>query len=355
MAIQRGDVGALVRSWQEFLVAQKLLQVRSVTGGFDAVTQAATIKYQQRKGLTRDGVVGSGSLRAAKADGWSGVVEQPQYSLLYGLQAAAFDDDIEHPHALVHIPPRFDFDRLNVVIYLHGLGNNVENVARAKPLSSKTPCADLIGHLGRAGKNALLVLPETKYNANSSDPGRLGEPGGLRALLAEVLALLATRLGQSKLTVEQLQQVCLVSHSGGYRAAAAMATEGGVAVQELYLLDSLYGQDELFTRYLESLLSEVQPGAAGQSERLSQRRFVTLYTRDGGTWERSVKMQQAARALIQKFGADESWLRAESKPVPPTAVPWGTPLLLQPVAAAHSDLPIQLCGSLLKNSALPAI
>ena len=64
MAIQRGDVGALVRSWQEFLVAQKLLQVRSVTGGFDAVTQAATIKYQQRKGLTRDGVVGSGSLRA---------------------------------------------------------------------------------------------------------------------------------------------------------------------------------------------------------------------------------------------------------------------------------------------------
>src|SRR2546430_1991610 len=75
-------------------------------------------------------------------------------------------------------------ERLGLVVYLHGFDNCVENVARPTageclPGGEHCPSADLIGHLDRSGKAALLLLPEVSYHRKSADPGELGRPGAL--------------------------------------------------------------------------------------------------------------------------------------------------------------------------------
>ena len=47
--------------------------------------------------------------------------------------------------------PLLDPGELAVIVYLHGLGNHIENVVREAPLSADQPVADLLGQLDRAG------------------------------------------------------------------------------------------------------------------------------------------------------------------------------------------------------------
>jgi hypothetical protein len=347
MIMQLGAASPLCRSWQQFLVDEQLLSaadLQAAGGLFDAATARASKAFQVRAGLPADGVVGPRTLDAARDRGYSGVALTSRYTLLYGLRSGAFDD-WEHPAALVYAPPGFDPRQPAVVVYLHGLDNNVENVVRAEPLSSDYPVADLLGQLDRSERNALLIVPELGYNAQRSDPGRLGEPGALRALLAEVLAKPAPPLGE--LRVEQLRWVVLLSHSAGFRAAAPMALGGGVRVDELGLLDSLYGQADAFTNYLLATLGETPPA----------RRLISLYTGSGTTAELSRALAERAQAQAQRQQLPPATVVTSDESLAPEEFPQlpGARVLIQRVAAAHSDIPQRFVGPILAHGGLPVL
>lgn len=344
MPMQLGSKGEKVQRWQEFLAEQELLRPEAVHGDFDRETEHATREYQELHELVSDGVVGELTLQAARNDGFQGGLDAPDYTLLYGLKNAAFPD-IEHPSALVHIPPSFSAADAAVVIYIHGIGNNIENVVRRVAISSQYPVADLIGHLDRSGRNALLVVPELRYNAASSDPGALGQPGVLRPLLEEIFARLRRQF--PGLRVDDIKHTVLISHSGGYRAAASLAVGGGVPVHELYLLDSLYGHEDTFHGFLGQLLS----GATSESVR--RRRLVNLYTKSGGTYERSLALAKQARDTLYTVGGDAKWVHTSDEPVTAASARFDARVIVQRVAVGHSEIPIQFLGRLLATSALP--
>jgi hypothetical protein len=273
------------------------------------------------------------------------------YVLLSGLQSAAFPE-APHPGALACVPPGLSREGLAVLVYLHGHDNCVENVVRpapgrCPPSEEICPAADLIGHLERSGRAALLLVPELAYHRKSSDPGRLGQPGALRALLGEVLERLADDGTLPGAGVDDVQHLVLVSHSGGYKAAAALATEGGIAVDELYLLDSLYGQVERFAQFLARDLPRFAPDAG------PGRRLRVLYTSRGGTADHSRGLAGRVRDLLGQAGLPPEWLRFDDSGAPLGPEELAGRLLIHRVETAHSAIPITYMGLLIEHSDLP--
>lgn len=353
MWMQLGSSGPLVRSWQQFLMAQQLLQGAELvdTGAgavFDEATAAATRRYQSEHGMRADGIVGEQTLRQAQKDGYAAVAVLPEYTLLYGLRSGA-SDDWEHPAALVHAPSAFTPSALSVVVYLHGIKNNIENVVRATPADEAFPVADLLGQLGRARRSALLVVPELHYNFHNADPGRLAAPGALRSLLDEIFARLPAPLDGLQTT--EIGRLVLISHSGGYHAAAAMALGGGLRVDELYLLDSLYGHEEAFAAFLTDTLSELASSAADERRLGQARRFVNLYTRGGGTAEQSRVQGQKARTAAARLQLPEALVFTSDEPLAPEALT-DAKVVIQRVAVGHSELPQTFIAPLLQRSGL---
>jgi hypothetical protein len=222
--------------------------------------------------------------------------------LFYELHAGAFPDS-GHPDVAVHVPPGFDATlHPGLVLYFRGWNQCVASALA----DSDMPCSDgsdvrpalaLATQIDDAGVNALLVAPELRFDLPSGEPGQLGNPGGLRAMLEELFAEhLADALG-CVLDVDALDRVMIVSHSGGYQATASALALGDVPrIVEVDLLDSLYGADDVFTEWI-----------AGEAARFDPRvedsvRFVDLYTCCGGTVDRSRSMAQVARDALGEAG-----------------------------------------------------
>lgn len=267
-----------------------------------------------------------------------------------GLKHAAFDGTA-HPDALVHVPERLNPAHFGLAIYLHGWENCIENAAAAPPgiHEPPQPAADLIGQLERSGRSALLFLPETRYHARSSEPGRLGESGGFARLWQEVHAQLRSQcpaLGDSH--PEQVEHAVLISHSGAYRAAAQIARQGGVAIDELCLLDSLY--DDLDV-YKELAVEHVAHHTGGQSKR----RLVNLYR--GGTEKLTLPLVEHLRALLAQNQLPPELLFFDENPGTPDTpldeAMLNHPLVIKRVATEHSDLGKTYVEALLRTSGLP--
>ncbi|MBD2494552.1 peptidoglycan-binding protein [Nostoc sp. FACHB-280] len=65
--LRRGDISADVKSIQQQLQASGYLK-QSITGSFDAATEAAVLKFQKEHGLIADGIVGPKTLAVMKAE-----------------------------------------------------------------------------------------------------------------------------------------------------------------------------------------------------------------------------------------------------------------------------------------------
>jgi hypothetical protein len=205
---------------------------------------------------------------------------------LLDLRSRAFAD-ADAPAVAVHVPPGFDAGRgAGVILYFHGW-NGCVRVALG---DDDAPCVEggpartassLAAQLDESRANAMLVGIELRPDVASGDPGRLSEPGRVRALLQELFVEhLALPLGRT-LDVDGLGPTIVVAHSGGYQAAAATLTLGGVRIDDVVLLDALYGADEVYG-------SAVRGGV----------RLLDLYTCCGGTDGHSRALAAAlARAL----------------------------------------------------------
>ena len=337
MPMSRGDRGTEVTAWQRFLILHAQLDPAAETAEFDAATDAATRSYQASRGLPADGIVGEQTLAAARIDSFDPSGTPAPYRLLYGLASAATDDPL-HPGALVYAPPALDPAAWGLVVYLHGIDNNAENVARA---AGDRPSADLVGHLARAGRSALLLVPELRFNHGSPDPGRLVADGALRRLVEEVLARVGDAYGG--LSTARLVRTVLISHSGGFHAAAALATRGGLPVDELYLLDSLYGEEDAFFGCADAVLAA--PG---------QRSLINLY--GSSTERRSLALLARVRAAATARGIDAAFIAGSDTPVAAEQLWPGAPgaaFLSQRVPIAHAAMPAALVGRLLAASRLP--
>jgi hypothetical protein len=186
------------------------------------------------------------------------------------------------------------------VTYIHGFENCVQNIVgdADAPCTAGAPARSsfgLIQQLERASRNALLVCPEVAFDTRSADPGHLGQAGGFRALLTETFARLRPLLGP--LEVERAAVEVVASHSGGYRAAAAMATIGGVEVAEVWLLDSLYGETTSFDGWVEGRSGDFD-GTAPTA------RFADVYTAAGGTLANSQAMATRAHGWFSAAPGD---------------------------------------------------
>ncbi len=209
-------------------------------------------------------------------------------TFLLTLDAGAYPPTPAHPSALVYLPRGFDpTPPLAIVVFLHGFSNCVENVVRdaggeCTPDGGTRAAYALSAQLEATNKNALLLVPEIDYDQQTGAPGNLGTSDGFKALLAETLADLAGPLHGA--TLADVGTLIVTSHSGGYQAAAGIASKGGVPVDEIDLFDSLYGNLGDF----DSWAMAVGPG----------KRFTDFYTQGGGTLANSQAMATSAQAWV---------------------------------------------------------
>lgn len=190
------------------------------------------------------------------------------------LDHAAVVGTADRPNAVVYVPDGYDASHPAAIVFLHGFYNCASNVVK----SANSSCGGgvrnayhLAAQLDAAQKNALIIVPELAYDRASSDPGALPEAGTFAAMLDDVALQLATPLPEYTI---------VASHSGGYRAAAAIARDAHV--DELWLLDSLYGETSSFDAYIQS----------------APARFANVYTVGGGTLANSQAEVSRARSWV---------------------------------------------------------
>ena len=156
---------------------------------------------------------------------------------------------------LVFVPAHYRLPKggvVDAVVHFHGHGTTAKEAIASHKLREQ---------VAASRQNAILVVPQGPVRAREGDFGKLMHKGGLERLLVE--AVETAKRGPASRAIERagfadavlrgatgVGKVVVSSHSGGYRAAAAAATLGGIEVREVYLFDSLYGEVDAFRSYL---------------------------------------------------------------------------------------------------------
>ncbi len=295
------------------------------------------------------GLMDAGREDAGPVDAGTSVALLPSSTWFLTLDAGAFPPSSSHPSAVVYIPSGFDpTPQLAVVVYIHGFDNCVSNIildaGGSCDAAGGTPVRysyGLVRQFEESGKNAILLCPEVAFDQATGNPGTLGQPLGFLALLNEALAQLEPVLGtRSAADVGQLQ---VFSHSGGYEAAAGIARVGGVPVEEIDLLDSLYGNVQ---DYEDWILSDI----GSFDGPLRQRRFADVYTLSAGTLSNSQALADTAATWVPDAG-----ILLDDR----VADTWTDPdydhgLLFKFSGLTHDGVPAYYFGELVRTGQLPA-
>ncbi|MFO0709408.1 MAG: hypothetical protein U0353_06190 [Sandaracinus sp.] len=271
----------------------------------------------------------------------------------YGLDLGAFPTD-GHPDVAVHVPDGFDACAPHgVVVFFHGFHNCVANVIGASPTEC-TPGAGarsafaLSDQLDAAGVNAILVAVEARYDEASSDPGALSEPGRLHDLLDELyVAHLSPLLGRAT-SIDDAEHVVLASHSGGYVALARCLTGGGLAIDEVELFDSLYGELATYRGWLDDNLLAFAPTAPHPL------RFAMVFTEGGGTAANSRALGADLRTWLDARGDAANLLFDDTTATldPPA---FRTPMIVKHSALSHDGVVSYYAERFLRGSDLPPL
>ena len=252
------------------------------------------------------------------------------------VRAAAFAD---HPDVLVHIPTSFDTrGPLNVVVYLHGWNGCIavtaaDQDAPCSPDGRTRSAMSVVSQFDRGQPDAVLLLPQLAFDRPTTAPGRLGERGGFRALLAELLEQpdVASLLGGPH-SPEGLGRVVLFAHSAAYVPAAAMLERGGVDVDDVFLLDAVYRNLPAFASWGASHARDLRPDLP------SHRHFAIVYTDREGTGQNSrLLISQLAGHLSRDQRTRAVW--DDRSLVSPSLDALGHPLFVQRTSARHEDIP----------------
>jgi hypothetical protein len=321
-------------------VRASLLALLAITGCADAMIgpDDATDDPHDPAETAGDGLLAGWD---GKADG----LAAPGKTLAFTLASGAFPGS-GHPDVVVYLPQRLDpTPPVDVIVFLHGWYNCASNVVGAVDTTC-TPGAGtrrsyaLAAQLEAARKNAILIVPELAYDQPSGNPGQLANDGALHALVDETLGKLEPELGP--LGAGDVGRLVVASHSGGYQTAAAFATVGGMNLDELYLLDSLYGRFDAYDGWVEAAhdpLAELPP----------VQRFATVYTRDGGT---RVNSQAMATRAAGWFASTPHAIVDDRTTSTWSAATYAHGLLFKRTGLSHDGVPRYYFGRLVATSGL---
>lgn len=262
------------------------------------------------------------------------------------IEHGAFPASGTLPNVVAYIPARFDPSQpFGLVVYLHGWWNCADNVIRPKngaclPGRAAHNAYNLANQLEGANKNAILLVPELAFEQASSDPGRLTEEGLFYELVDETLTQLAPDI--AGVGTWDATSIVIASHSGGYKAASGIASVGGLWIDELYLLDSLYGLEDTFDAWVEEDLEAFSASPP-------TRRLACVYSKTGGTLTRCQAMAGRMDALTERG------LLADATSATLTTAQYANGLLFKRTGLSHDDVPRYYFGRLLATSSLPAL
>ena len=161
--------------------------------------------------------------------------------------------------------------RVDMIFWFHGWNNNIDSALVRYGLSRQ---------FAESGTNAILVLAETAKDAPDSYGGKLEQKDTFSKLVADVLQKLVNM--QVISAKDSIGNVILAGHSGAYRVMANILQNGNVPVNEVILFDALYADTDKFLTWL----------TAGDD-----RRFINIYTNDGGTFDETKSMMQQIKNL----------------------------------------------------------
>jgi len=158
-------------------------------------------------------------------------------------------------NVLVHVPNTYASTR--VLMYFHGNGATLDDVNALIPIfdSAKRP--------------PIVVVPQL---APSGSPGDLASDGVAMTMLRSASSAISSPFNPAT------TQVDIMSHSGGYLAASAAMYYGQIpTVSNVGLLDSLYGNADIFERFARNVtrsryfINIYGPSTAGQSVALASK------------------------------------------------------------------------------------
>lgn len=192
----------------------------------------------------------------------------------------------ETPDALVYVPAGFDPEKpVRLVIYNHGLTSNVREAFNNSQLKEQ---------LDAAPPNTVLIVPEWAENpeAYSQRAGRFHNPGFFRGMLDEIMAKTPALAG---LRVDQVGDIAIMSHSGGYNAAMSQIYKNGLydKVTSVTLLDSLYN-GRGFDRWIQDNIYDLSVG---------RKRFQNIFS---GTAEESKAQASRVETMLLAAGLPKS-------------------------------------------------
>lgn len=153
---------------------------------------------------------------------------------------------------LMAIGPNFSARKHPVlVVYLHGNQAILErDVLERQQIPAQVAAANI---------NAFLLAPQFAVDALDSSPGNFSQRNYFAAFIDEA-ASHASRWQNNKHLNDQLKHapMIIVAYSGGYLAAANILNIGGVSdrVIGVILLDGLYGDEEIFAKWLSRYRSQ---------------------------------------------------------------------------------------------------
>jgi hypothetical protein len=292
-------------------------------------------------------------LVALAATGGSGpAAAAPPAPLTVTLQLPATAPNSQHPDVLVHVPATFAADGpVNLVVFLHGWSTCVAVVAAAADAPCRAggkarPAMDVVAQFDAAHVNALLVVPQLAFDAPSSDPGRLGAPGGLRRLVADVLAAapLAPALGPRR-RLADVGRVVVFAHSGGILPLGRVLLVGGLPVSEAHLLDALYRHHDEIYAWARRHLARFLPGDA-RSDRLT---FV--YTDRERTGPGTRRLLARIGRLLPPARAART-IASSTTLAPPQPALLRVPIVAVRTPLDHDLIPPRLLAPLLATSPL---
>jgi hypothetical protein len=159
-------------------------------------------------------------------------------------EKGAFSD----PRVLLHIPQGFDPNKPAVmVVFFHGHG---ATLTRDVLNRQEVPL-----QISESHANAVLVAPQLAYDARSSNPGNLWEPGAFARMVREAGDRLTRLYGDPRTgrTFANMP-IIIVAYSGGYLSAATSIERGGLKnrIQGIVLLDALYGEVDGFASWIRN-------------------------------------------------------------------------------------------------------
>lgn len=161
--------------------------------------------------------------------------------------------------------------KADMIFWFHGWNNNIDSALIRYGLSRQ---------FTESGVNAILVLAETAKDAPDSYGGKLEQKNIFNELVKDVLQ----KLVKEKVISSHCGpgHIILAGHSGAYRVMANILQNGNVAVNEVILFDALYADTDKFLGWLTAA---------------NNRRFINIYTNDGGTYDETGDMMRQIKNL----------------------------------------------------------